>query len=74
MKIETRKGSDGSYVTVEGGRICREYKTLTPNGNQLCGRSAYRNAKNELVDFDQYINDLASRNNLNIHSNLNTSS
>lgn len=38
----------------------REYGT-TPNGNPMSGRWVVRNKAGEMVDFDQYANDLAER-------------
>ena len=43
MKLEAKKLDDGSYITPNAGSIKREYETLTPNGNKLDGRWAYRN-------------------------------
>lgn len=71
MKVDANELDDGSYTLPNGGIIKREQDTLTPNGNKLAGRWAYRNANGDLIDFDKYINDLAERQNINLYSEAN---
>lgn len=68
MKLQAQQLDDGTYTIPNAGTIKRENETLTPNGDPLNGRWAYRNTNGELVDFDKYINDLAERQNINLYS------
>lgn len=71
MRVNAKKLDDGTYTLPDGSTIKREFETLTPNGNKLNGRWAYRNTKGDLVDFDKYINDLSERQNINLYSQSN---
>ncbi|WP_186214801.1 hypothetical protein [Burkholderia gladioli] len=59
-----RQTSEDNYVSECGFTMQREYGR-TPNGNLLGGRWVLRK-EGEFVDFDQYRNDLAERNNMTI--------
>ena len=48
--------------------IQREWDIKTPNGNDMNGRWVLRNQYGIIIDFDQYINDLTDRHNMDIHS------
>jgi len=63
QKAGLNEDVDG-YVVQGGGTIKREYGTLTPNGNPMSGRWAYRDGTGKLIDFDQYRHDLFEHNNL----------
>lgn len=66
---EAGKCRAGDVYQVPGiGVIKREYETLTPNGNALAGRWAFRDEGGELLDYDKYINDLASRHHIDLYS------
>lgn len=71
VKVDAHKLDDDTYSIPNGGTIKREHETLTPNGNKLDGRWAYRSANGDLVDFDKYINDLAERQNINLYCESN---
>lgn len=71
VKVDAHKLDDGTYSIPNGGTIKREHETLTPNGNKLDGRWAYRSANGDLVDYDKYINDLAERQNINLYCESN---
>lgn len=62
-KTVLKKISENSYISSQGLSIHREYGK-TPNGNDMSGRWVLRDSKNNMIDFDQYRNDLADRNNL----------
>jgi hypothetical protein len=74
MKVDAQYLDDGIYAIPNGGTIKREKETLTPNGNRLGGRWAFRSENGALVDFDRYINDLAERHNINLYSDSNVCS
>jgi len=59
------------YRSIEGHELKRE-EGNTPNGNEFGGRWVYRDIGGQLVDFDQYRNDIVERNNLKLvqHNNL----
>ena len=61
------KVSESLYESEEGYKLEREYG-YTPHGNGMRGRWVLRDAKGEIIDFDMYRNDIASRNNLSIYS------
>jgi len=61
----TRKGPEQYYGT-DHSVLAREYETRTPNGNKMNGRWVLRNAQGAMIDFDQYSNDIAERNNLKL--------
>lgn len=67
MKIKMREVRDEVYEGEGGLRMEREHG-LTPNGNPMGGRWVLRDKDGKLVDFDQYRNDLAERNDLDIWS------
>jgi hypothetical protein len=52
---------DRVYTAVDGSLTIQREHGLTPNGNQLGGRWVVRDAGGNMVDFDQYLNDLFSR-------------
>ena len=54
------------YRFDNGRKMQREFKTLTPNGNEFNGRWVLRDAQGTFVDFDKYRSDLAERNDLNL--------
>lgn len=72
MKIEKvyfRSVNHGNeYKSEEGCTVKREYGK-TPNGNDFNGNWVYRDIKGTLIDFDQYRNDLAERNNIELMEN-----
>lgn len=45
------------YISDDGWEMKREYG-LTPNGNPMNGRWVLRDSSGQLIDFDQYRNDL----------------
>lgn len=55
-----------SYASPVGLSVAREHDSLTPNGNPMAGRWVLRDGAGALVDFDQYRNDLAERNDLRL--------
>ncbi|MCF2902438.1 hypothetical protein L1267_18880 [Pseudoalteromonas sp. OFAV1] len=61
VNVTSKSDTEDSYTLDNGYTLKREFDTLTPNGNRLNGRWALRNSQGELVDFDKYRNDLASR-------------
>lgn len=65
MKTQMIRINDDRYEG-QGLVMAREYGK-TPNGNNMNGRWVLRDANAAMVDFDQYSNDLAERNNLQIH-------
>lgn len=64
--IMKRTASDDMYRSDCGLALQREYNTRTPNGNLMNGRWVLRNADKVFVDFDQYINDITERHNLEL--------
>ena len=54
------------YRAASGETLGRE-NGVTPNGNPMNGQWVYRNAAGEMVDFNQYRNDLESRHHLTLH-------
>jgi len=55
------KVADQKYVSEDFWMMRREWGD-TPNGNPLGGRWVLRDEKGNWIDFDQYSNDLAERN------------
>lgn len=53
------------YRSDKGHTVKREYGK-TPEGNALGGRWVYRNTKGVMKDFDQYREDLAQRNHIEL--------
>lgn len=66
MKTQMIRINDDRYEGEDGCVMAREYGK-TPNGNNMNGRWVLREAQGAMVDFDQYSNDLAERNNLRIN-------
>ena len=66
--IKFSEDKEGNYSSECGHQIKREHKGKTPHGNSFGGRWVLRNHKSQLIDFDQYINDLSERNDLDIYS------
>lgn len=62
------KIDDEVYRLPNGEELQRETASLTPNGNKMNGRWVLRNKEGDLIDFDQYRNDLAERNNFEIRT------
>jgi hypothetical protein len=62
--IDMRKEFDG-YVGPQGETLRREYG-LTPAGNPIRGFWVLRNPEGEFVDYNQYINDIIDRYNINL--------
>jgi hypothetical protein len=46
------------------GYVLRRENGVTPNGNPIADRWVLRDGNGQMLDFDQYRNDLAERNNL----------
>jgi hypothetical protein len=59
------KRDDHVYASDDGYVMQREYGK-TPNGNNLDGRWVFSDPSGQLIDFDQYRNDLAERNNFQL--------
>lgn len=59
---------DDIYTFEDDSVIRRERETLTPNGNKMNGRWVYRSKDGTMLDYDQYINDLACRFKLDLYS------
>ncbi len=57
-----KKYDDHKFASDDGWMMRREWGE-TPNSNPVGGRWVLRNEKGEWIDFDQYSNDLAERNN-----------
>ncbi len=53
------------YHGSDGCTLQREYGS-TPNGNAMAGRWVLRDTNGTMIDFDQYRNDIAERNNLEL--------
>lgn len=53
------------YHATDGKIMKREYG-VTPNGNKIEGAWVLRSSDGSWIDFDQYRNDLAARNDLQI--------
>lgn len=70
IKMQEQKTDTSEiYYTSECGiTIKREWETKTPNENKMNGRWVVRNKDGEMIDFDQYINDIAERHNLDLYS------
>lgn len=66
MKIAMARTNDDRYEADNGFVLAREYGK-TPNGNPMGGRWVLRDDKRNMVDFDQYSNDIAERHNLRLH-------
>ena len=60
--------SDDEYRGKCGTVLRREYG-VTPNGNPLGGRWVFRGPFGDFIDFDQYVNDLVGRYDLNLLEN-----
>lgn len=60
---------DGVKLFDDKSSIQREFETKTPSGNKMAGRWVYRNSNGELLDFDLYINDIASRFSIDLYAN-----
>lgn len=54
-----------AYLSETGMKLSREHG-LTPNGNPLGGQWVLRDKDGTMVAFDQYRNDLAERNQVNL--------
>jgi hypothetical protein len=63
-KIILKHVSDSIYTSDSGLTIMRREFGQTPNGNDMAGRWVLRDSKNNIIDLDQFRNDLAERNNL----------
>ena len=61
-KVDKEKWKSEKYS------IQREWNIKTPNGNNMAGRWVIRNQYDTIIDFDQYINDIADRWNLDLYS------
>jgi hypothetical protein len=58
-----------NHYSFENGHVMkREWDTCTPNGVKISGRWALRDNEGKLIDFDQYSNDIAERNNLDLYN------
>lgn len=55
-------GGYARYTIKDLGIIAREWESLTENKNSMNGRWVLRDECGCLLDYDQYINDLAERN------------
>lgn len=64
-RITMKSTSAIRYESPCGMVMQREYGK-TPNGNDIDGRWVLRGADGEMIDFDQYRNDIADRYNLNL--------
>lgn len=62
-KITLTKIDEASFLASDGRAMKRE-NGETPNGNPLGGRWVLRSPQGDFIDFDQYLHDLAERNNL----------
>jgi len=60
-----RGSHDEHYGGPNGLQMKREYEGVTPNGNPFGGRWVLRR-DGEYIDVDQYRNDLAERNNIEL--------
>ncbi len=67
-KIKCTKDNNECFHLPDGSTIKREFETLTPNGSKMNGRWVFRDINDNIIDFDQYINDLESKHNLDIYS------
>jgi len=67
-KIQTVSSENGIYSFANGHSMSRELESKTPNGCRMAGRWALRDKNNQLVDFDQYSNDIAERQNLDLYN------
>jgi len=63
------KVQKGEYVVANVGSIRRE-NGKTPNGNDFNGVWVFRNVAGDLIDFDQYRNDLFARHDLVLKDEL----
>lgn len=64
--VMTYEPASERYQSADGCTLARESDSLTPNGNPMNGRWAFRDQGGNLVDFDRYRNDLAERNDLKL--------
>lgn len=64
--VLTYDAQQKAYRGADGCSLAREMDTLTPNGNPMNGRWVLRDAAGALLDFDQFRNDLAEHNNLQL--------
>lgn len=55
---------DEAFFLASDGRAMKRENGETPNGNPLGGRWVLRSPQGEFIDFDQYLHDLAERNDL----------
>jgi hypothetical protein len=62
-KITLIKIDEASFLASDG-RVMKRENGETPNGNPLGGRWVLRSPQGEFIDFDQYLHDLAERNDL----------
>lgn len=68
MKVQAILTTTGGYALPDGRTIQREYQGETPNGNPFAGRWVLRDAAGTFIDFDQYINDLAERHQVDLYA------
>lgn len=64
----TKHKSPGTYDFMYSGNdftMKREYGK-SPNGSLFRGRWVLRNANDNVIDFDEYRNDIAERNNIEL--------
>lgn len=65
LKLHISEIDTSQYISYDGYSMQREYGE-TPNGNPMGGRWVFRGKHKELIDFDQYRHDLASRNDIKL--------
>jgi hypothetical protein len=67
-KLKTVENNDGVYRFEDGSSMQREVETLTPNGCRTNGKWVYRDSSQNMLGFDRYSNDLASRFSLELYN------
>ena len=60
------KDKEEWYESECGLVLKREYKSLSPGGNEMGGRWVLRENMDILIDWGQYRNDIAEHNNLDL--------
>jgi hypothetical protein len=60
------KATNEHYISKDKEFVIRRENGKTPNGNLLNNKWVLRNKDGKFIDFDQYRNDLAERNNMKL--------
>lgn len=67
-KNQTISKQNDTYSFANGYLMKRELNSKTPNGCRMAGRWVLRDGSGKLIDFDQYSNDIAERQNLDLYN------